>query len=209
MALPEDLDGGHRAIVIEDVPPGTGIADLVGAFSPFGTIQFASMGPPAVVGFESEEAAAHALLVASMKSVSLLGVYREKATSPIEAAAMPPSDVAAAPEGVTSTTAETKASQNKAASVHIDQEATSSLLDSLLALDESLDNLDSLLTQHISKVEEEEGESALYWPGDNYYDAWIPFENKLRRLAGRLEVWSSGFSTWLNLQKLKAVSRSS
>ena len=110
-----------------------------------------------------------------MKSVSLLGVYREKATGPIEAAAMPPSDVAAAPEGVTSTmvetaaaTAENKSSQNKAASVHIDQEATSSLLDSLLALHESLDNSYSLLTQHSSKEEEGGDDIDVY----NYDKAW-------------------------------------
>lgn len=63
-----------------------------------------------------------------MKIVSLVGVFREKAvpaerlvpieaadtppktkTSPIEAAAMAPSAVATAPEGATSTTAETAA----------------------------------------------------------------------------------------------------
>jgi hypothetical protein len=79
MALPvlEKLDGA-RAIVIEDVPPGTAIGDLIGAFSPFGAIQFASVGPPAVVSFEREASAARALLVASMKSVSLLGAFRDK-----------------------------------------------------------------------------------------------------------------------------------
>jgi hypothetical protein len=64
--------------VIEDVPPGTGIGDLIGAFSPFGAIRFASVGPPAIVSFESEASAARALVVASMKSVSLLGAFRDK-----------------------------------------------------------------------------------------------------------------------------------
>ena len=60
------------------MPGLTGIADLIGAFSAFGPIGFASVGPPAVVSFETEAAAAQALLVASMKSVSLLGAFREK-----------------------------------------------------------------------------------------------------------------------------------
>jgi hypothetical protein len=104
MALPpENLDGGRRAIVIGDVPAGTGIADLVGAFSPFGAIQFAYMGPPAVVGFEKESAAIQALLVSSMKSVSLLGGSKEKkAASPespmIEASATASPSEPAAPE---------------------------------------------------------------------------------------------------------------
>ncbi|KAI5020051.1 hypothetical protein ZWY2020_044939 [Hordeum vulgare] len=198
MAPPENLDGGHRAIVIEDVPPGTGIGDLVGAFSPFGAIQFASMGPPAIVGFASEEAAAHALLVASMKSVSLLGVYREKA-APAErlVADTPPKTTtsrieAAAPEEATGTAAETKTSQNKAASapaVHVDQEAIRSLVDSIAALEKSLDALNRLLNEQSSKKEEDDDDdiddydydgawtdgysSALYWRNDNYYDAWF------------------------------------
>ena len=44
--------------MIEDVPPGTGIADLIDAFSAFGPIRFASVGSPAVVSFETEAAAA-------------------------------------------------------------------------------------------------------------------------------------------------------
>ena len=77
LPVPEKLDGG-RAIVIEDVPPGTGIGDLIRAFSPFGAIRLAFVGQPAVVAFETEASAAQALLVASMKGVSLLGTFEEK-----------------------------------------------------------------------------------------------------------------------------------
>lgn len=97
---------------------------------------------------------------------------------------MAPVAVAAAAQGATSTTAETKTSPNKAASA----EAISSLLESIVALEKNLGTLNSLLTEQSSKKEEEGDDidvyyydtawtdgynSALYWPDDNYYDAWF------------------------------------
>jgi hypothetical protein len=62
MALPMKLDG-DRATVIEDVPPGTGIGDLIGAFSPIGPHMFFLCESPTVVRFETKLSTAHALIV--------------------------------------------------------------------------------------------------------------------------------------------------
>jgi hypothetical protein len=78
MALPMKLDG-DRATVIEDVPPGTGIGDLIGAFSPIGPHLFCLCESSHRRELRNRSICrARADCVASMKSVSLLGAFREK-----------------------------------------------------------------------------------------------------------------------------------
>ena len=161
MALAENIGGGRRSIVIENVPAGTGIADLVAAFSPFGAIKFAYMGPPAVIGFEKEGSADHALLVSSMKTASLLGYEEKKVVSasaerPVTEPAAPSEH--AAPETKTTqietvaagaaaapteaAVAETKTCPDKASTappavIVVDRETINSIRDSVAALEKN------------------------------------------------------------------------
>jgi hypothetical protein len=112
------------------------------------------MGPPAVVGFQNEGSAVHALLVSSMKTVSLLDVFKEKkaasAESPVinSAATASPSEAASPVAKITqietaaAPAPETETSLDKAAAtappaVIVDRETIESIRDSIAALEEN------------------------------------------------------------------------